>query len=589
MKKRIFFLALLLTFCLGTAASAAKLDPPLWMRLDYTSEQEFCVDTSYLSPDGSPLSHADYDLLESIFVESRALQEISFSTESSYDTPEHLIAYYGVDDFDALLDLLAWQQTQTQFEREAEKRKARAALGLTSPGISLMVNGAPVAYPADTRPEERDGSTYVPVRATAEALGGTVAFANDTITITRGDTALHFPTASAEMQVTNGQETHSVPLPAPVYTKNGAAYIPARAFAEALGYDVLWDNELECVVALDQDALVREIDASFSIINRVFDAQKPLGDAYQLSISAKGEFTVFNTLDGDQTYPASVALTVIHQGNNYQLNTQLQLDGLCDWLKARLFGETPADPSSAELSAIETLRDVNLELILNYDTDTVYLRSPELVELLTLLSDAELPANMAKLSKNAWYKLENAGLTDMDFGSAMPGMGDSVGATLYAAQLHARDNPAAFCKALQAQAQALQALFGDAQFKKQGKNDVLAIDSASASAAALQDELAAMGVASFSLDLIVAPDGALTGECNIRQGNNWGRDAQLTAKLEIKDGHTAIDLTYHHQNTSETRLILLMQVDEATDAAFTPPEHLLVLDLEAILAQSNTP
>ncbi len=100
--------------------------------------------------------------------------------------------------------------------------------------MPYTLNGA--AAEIDEEPEDRDGIVYVPFAKVTRALGGTVAWDNETkaATGTIGQWTAHFTDATDTADV-NG--TH-VTFSAPVFVENDELYVPADFFASAYGYKV---------------------------------------------------------------------------------------------------------------------------------------------------------------------------------------------------------------------------------------------------------------------------------------------------------------------------------------------------------------
>jgi hypothetical protein len=100
----------------------------------------------------------------------------------------------------------------------------------------MTINGHAVQL--DAAPEIVNGSTFLPIRAIAEALGATVTWIPETqgITITLGTTTIGLQIGNTSA-VING---NVVPIIAP-YIKNGRTMVPFRVIVEGVGGTVQWD------------------------------------------------------------------------------------------------------------------------------------------------------------------------------------------------------------------------------------------------------------------------------------------------------------------------------------------------------------
>lgn len=111
---------------------------------------------------------------------------------------------------------------------------------------SYTINGK--LNEADKSPFIENGRTYVPLREISYACGVTdedIKWDSDTrtIEITSGDTKLNLKVGSKTL-VRNGV-TENIDV-APVLVRN-RTYLPVRVVAEALGYEVKWDEKTKAV------------------------------------------------------------------------------------------------------------------------------------------------------------------------------------------------------------------------------------------------------------------------------------------------------------------------------------------------------
>jgi hypothetical protein len=97
--------------------------------------------------------------------------------------------------------------------------------GLAAPDLQIFANGKPVAGAAPTLIE---GATYLPLRATAEALGAKLEWIEKTKTAVLCSGELCYP-----VRVTDPESGARV--------VDGRILLPLRKLAEALGCDVTWD------------------------------------------------------------------------------------------------------------------------------------------------------------------------------------------------------------------------------------------------------------------------------------------------------------------------------------------------------------
>lgn len=136
----------------------------------------------------------------------------------------------------------------------APSNEASATVGAGSPagGITLVLqvnfttmykNG--FALPITVPPELNEGRVFVPFRAVAEGLGGTVGYngAEQKVTIALGGNTINLWLGKSSA-VVNGQK---VTLDAVPYISNGSTMVPLRFVTTNLGCQVQWDGTTQKV------------------------------------------------------------------------------------------------------------------------------------------------------------------------------------------------------------------------------------------------------------------------------------------------------------------------------------------------------
>lgn len=112
-------------------------------------------------------------------------------------------------------------------------------------GISVTVNGSPVAFPKQGPIQAPDGSILVPLREVFESLGASVQFLPKTRTInaTRATTTIVLQLGESVGYV-NGKPKS---LPTPAQNIAGTTMLPLRLISEAFGAEVKWDANARLV------------------------------------------------------------------------------------------------------------------------------------------------------------------------------------------------------------------------------------------------------------------------------------------------------------------------------------------------------
>ncbi|MCW1300750.1 MAG: stalk domain-containing protein [Candidatus Parvarchaeota archaeon] len=150
--------------------------------------------------------------------------------------------------FEAVLDLVPGDNTFTVSAYDAAGNVGTATLKVSyvvpqvtkivlKIGSDIMtVNGKVVQL--DAAPEIREGRTFLPLRAIAEAFGAQVTWVPETqgITVVLGNNQIGLQIGN-NTAVVNGNVFSIVPP----YIKNGRTMVPVRVIAEGLGAQVEWD------------------------------------------------------------------------------------------------------------------------------------------------------------------------------------------------------------------------------------------------------------------------------------------------------------------------------------------------------------
>ena len=127
--------------------------------------------------------------------------------------------------------------------------------------IKVVLNGEELLF--DVPPQSIDGRTMVPMRKIFEAMGAIVNWDNGTQTVTavRDDTTVIMQINNPTVRV-NFEE---IVLDVPPQIIDTRTLVPARAVAESLDADVVWDGDTRTVIITDKEP--DSDDASFVDLN----------------------------------------------------------------------------------------------------------------------------------------------------------------------------------------------------------------------------------------------------------------------------------------------------------------------------------
>lgn len=583
---------LALSLSVGALAAYEDTDPPQWQQWGYDSleayladweetEEEYYAEIAYdvalereypawreaylaAHPDYAAQLLADDEPPLWEFWDCASREEFEsdvLNGEQSYE--DWLVDWY-------LTDLFwdEWNASQLLREREA--------MGGPAEGVGVMWMGEYVRFP-DAQPTLSGGRTMIPVRALAELAGLSADYADGVVTLAREDgVSLRFRAGEKTAAVQKDGETSTVALDAAPYldAAAGRIYVPVRFFSEALGYDVLWDENYQTAVILDPAAMIAALDAEFGVVNRFLAAQAADPEtAYRSSGTLNGSLTVFDTLNGNKTGKLKAELSGLSMGMNADLRASWDVSGLLSLLDSL----TDLYLDEEEMAALKAAAGSDLELILNAEAGRLYLKSP----LLATLSEGELP-------KDAWVSAS--------FDPDMPGAlydrfggqsgTASVGALLYYANLNDWYGVGA-CDAMRSGAETLAQVIGDGCFTRSGGGWTAALDLSSL------EELSGYGLSyeydltDFKLTLNVRDDGTCTGSLALTESDYSGADAvRLTASFEFGKLRSSATLKLHEKNRFELELQTSATASETSQTLRTePPAGATVIDADELAAE----
>ncbi|WP_455580652.1 copper amine oxidase N-terminal domain-containing protein [Dysosmobacter sp.] len=470
--KRIFSLVLALILALSlasTALAAEELSPPLWQEYGCDS-RESCIQEWFGGSEEDYQSAVDERLERQRWEASMADEIAAFDADAYWNSGECWQAEY-YDSKEAFMEdwLLAndeefratmledWLDSQWwEYYWSTQITRTRAELGGVEGQIGVMLDGTYISFP-DAVPEVANGRTMVPCRQVLEAFGGTVSHEDGTVVCQLDGTALRFRDGSSTVSIKDADGTErTLEMDVPCYYKNGRTYIPVRFFAEALGCDVLWDSNYETAVLLRREALIQEMDADFTVLNRMLSAMvKDTSKNYKTVAKMDAKLTMLDSINGDKTYSMNADVEMLQSGTTVNLSAKMDLSALAK-MSAATDGMSPLE--AAAMSA--ALRSARLELIYDGENGQMYMQLPAL-SLLTYGMYAD----------GSWIAMPTASMEEL----SQAGSAASVGALLYESQLSYSmyGDPALLCRDMRESARMLSAYLGDSCFRDSGGYSVL--------------------------------------------------------------------------------------------------------------------
>lgn len=434
---------------------------------------------------------------------------------------------------------------------------AASAAPAVPAGVSVQVNGEKVTFP-NASPAVINGRTMVPMRAVLETLGATVDYdgATRTVNAKLGDVSLTHVIGTNAIEMAGGEK---LTMDTVSTVKNGSTLVPLRFFSQALGYEVYWDEGAHTAVVIDKEALIEEIDKSFTILNGLQARQAQAADGnLAIDMDFSGEAKVLDSIKGDKTLPFSMKMSALYGSEAMNIEGTMDLSALA----ALMEGE---DPETAKVME-PLLKDLSFQMIYG---ESMWMQMPALTSML-VQEGTEVPES------GVWLKT-----VDVPALSAM-GMNagaSTIGGVLYAiAEAADAEVPVNIYEDLTKAAQLMTGLMGDDTFTKAGEDYSWKLDKAK-----LAEALGASAVdlpLTMEMTMTIKADGSCT----------------FDMALSIEEDPVAVSMTLSGTSTqTESTVKGQFQVKNVCDVTFqgaakvapsdkapvtAPPADAAVIDLD---------
>ena len=509
------------------------------------------------------------------------------------DSKEEFMYYFDVSEEEYAMLEEAWLRVRESLQNQY--RDKLIELGGT-PGITnVMYNGRFIEFPGAV-PIINEGMAFVPTKEFFGIFGAKLAYDDltQTITVDMTDKSLEFTIGWTTMGVTVNGEMFERSIGAAPYIADGVSYIPVRGVTRVLGMDVYWDRLYSAIVIIDREKIIKEANESFTIINSLFDIQfgfEPTEGVSKTVLDLVLSTTEFNSIDGDMDVKLDGNITIISDGLNFSLTGTVDLSELFNLLlaDAMLYGLDDVEELEEMLEMFELLRDIKIEIILNYDEDVLYIRMPILFELI-------LGEFLPDIPENAWIALPGAtelvdalglgSLLDM-FGLDAISGASSIGEMIF---------PPAWSRwsysYLDMYDEIMQeiefniAVFGDDRFTEVRGGYHLSMTLEEYNELSRKYDQGNY-YTEFNIDLTVKRSGTTTtgasGSIIYREGS-WSWDTRTTLELDISSDRIKFSMEVHERNSSRVVLSIDMSTTSVAEPVpSAPPAGDKVISIEDIL------
>lgn len=335
---------------------------------------------------------------------------------------------------------------------------------------AVTLDGAPLTFAENAQPVQKNNRTYVPFRAIFEAMGATVAWDQETKTVSaaRGGTAVSFVVGQKSVTVTEAGEQRTASTDAASFLQEGTTYVPVRFAAQALGANVGWDEARQTVILVDTARLGAEYADGYTIMDSLLHFAVP-----ESSRAKSGELSLTYTVhgkSGDFVIPVTLRLNATEDRQSAYFTVRASAD--ISQMAALLSAEPDAVPESVA-NLLTLLRDASFEGVLSRPDSALYLKGASLTEFGVpegYWVRVPLDNALRALSGNAFGEAALTGVLRGDFAACAAGL---------AGVLPLSDASADNLGAVRAVLSSAQSAFGDAAFTSKSAGELALAQSGS--------------------------------------------------------------------------------------------------------------
>ena len=471
-------------------------------------------------------------------------------------------------------------------------------LGGTYGIVNIMFNGEFIKF-TEAMPEQHNNKVFAPAVPFFEAMGATVSYDGQTrgITAEFADGSMYFIIGQDTLTVEKSGVDRELPIDAAPYIKKNISYIPVRAVAEALDLDVYWDSYFKTVVIIDSKAIITKIDKDFTIVNKVLNMPLNMfsndGSPYKTIIDMLVSITQINSLDGNTTAKAGANVTFHSDGRSFYLKGAIDLSAVLNMVLDEYSDYDYYVYESEALedmkSTFDALRNIEVELIFNYDEDMLYIRAPVISTFIP-----EVPANVWIAVSGINEFIEEAGFDSIIGEISLGGLagGTSIGELVFLENFYMQYyDPVYLYRELMNSAEIYKVLLSDEKFVKKGNDYTLSLT---------QDDLYEIAeeyglyfyYPRFNLNLTISTRGdavtGVSGAIVYREGYGYYYETQYTCELDISQGHIRFSFEVHEKNEMIVRIDIGAESSRTnTPVPKAPPAGEKVVPFEELFPDNN--
>ena len=264
--------------------------------------------------------------------------------------------------------------------------------------IKVLVNDEPIVF-EDVQPEAKEGRTYIPMRATFNALGFSDEnivwdAATSVVTAKRDTLEITLKLGEKKITIKDAEGTREIATDAAAYAANNRTYVPVRFVAEAAGCKVGWDAADRIVLIDDIDAILNANTETYDLMNQYLDYSRKFSEG---NIAMNGELgMVIEMAD-------LISMGMGGEFNAVSNMTDIEMD-----MDLEMVVDVSYADETGEVTTMQETQALSIEARGDMDAGVLYFKADELSEMMGMQGDV-------------WFKM------DMNAMMAMEGMDEIIG------------------------------------------------------------------------------------------------------------------------------------------------------------------
>lgn len=420
-----------------------------------------------------------------------------------YSDQEEFMADYGLLDRTEFETYLTWEYLIYYAAPEGNDPwtdDLKEALGGVPGELGIMVNGTYLTFTGD-KPYAEDGVTYVPAAELGEALG---------------------------LELTGD-------------------YVTLREMAQAAGCEIWWDQAYETAVVIDPDVLVAAIDSGFTALNGVLAKNTLDWERWAESEDWNVTLTMFDTLNGDKTYPMTLTQESLYGPEGLQTTGEYDLSALMTLLEQMGLLEYVGED---ELKVVSAVLSGDYELRWDTETGAMAFTASCLPNLLSMMG--------TPYPKDLWFTMDGETTEELStlFSDLMDQeepvtVGDLVW-YLYASTTAPWSDPVLYWSEATELAAGMSIFLGDDALVREGDAWVLRLGMSELAGLLgySEEDYDYLGLQDFALECAFGDDGTVTGSllC-LTPDESWSPAMRIAAdwKFDLTSGSLEAELHLKNQ------------------------------------------